>query len=88
MGNKRAGRTQDSVHLYLVAGRHLLSDAEWTRNAKKASIVAGVTGNMELLATIIQRKMSWDNPKTLSLKPVSDKPKYNSGNKTETKAST
>lgn len=46
MGNKRAGRTQDSVHLYSVAGRHLLSDAEWTQNAKKASIVAGVTGNI------------------------------------------
>lgn len=46
MGNKRAGRTQDSVHLYSVAGRHLLSDAEWTRNAKKASIVACLTGNI------------------------------------------
>lgn len=88
MGNKRASRTQDSVHLYSAAGRHLLSDAEWTRNAKKASIVAHVTGNILAARYNYSKKDELGQPKTVSLKPVSDKAKLNTHNKTETKAST
>lgn len=63
MGNK------DSVHLYSVAGRHLLSDAEWAWNAKKASIVAGASGNI-LTAHYNYSKMSWDNLKIIFLKLI------------------
>lgn len=86
MANKRARRTQDSVHLYSVAGRHLLSEAEWAWNAKKASIVAGLTGNILTAHCNYSKKDELGQPQNNTFK--ADKPKRNSYNKTETEAST